>query len=74
MSRETNTKNVPSPVTDGFKTFIRIIDANVLPILAWVVLVGLAVRGAMNYFANMTPQIQVIAAIAIVAFLAFKLR
>lgn len=67
-------KPVPSPVTDAFKRGVYLVDANVMPILAWIALVGLSVRGSMTLLAHMSSDIQLGIAIAIVAFLAFKLR
>jgi hypothetical protein len=65
---------ITTPIADGFKTVLRLVDANIMPILAWVALVGLAVRGSMTLLAHMTPNAQLAIAIAIVAFLAFKLK
>ena len=69
-----NNKSVPSPVTDQFKRMVAIVDANVLPIAAWFAIAGLAVRGAMTLLANTSGNVQILIAVAVVSFLAFKLR
>lgn len=70
-------KKLPSKNVEAIETFRKLrtwVDDHIMPILAWVGLIGLAVIGAITIFAHLDHSVRIIASVFAVAFLAFKLR
>ena len=80
MTNKTKTNNTKKiNVTQGIRTFVKWLDANVAPIIAIPVILGLAVKGALSLFSQVNPnqdalgkEAAMVYAIAIIAFLGIK--
>lgn len=63
---------VNNDLADKFQTILKWIDYNLLPIIAWPILLGFAAVGIYGYLGNVNSGWKVGLAIGIAAFIGFK--